>query len=249
MFCKKIENCQITTFLSWNQWKKWEFFASWIYRCYFSCVIINENKLVISRNIHIWREISPLASLAVIRAHIIKKSIRRGPDEKYWAAETSEILVSREFSFSLLVLDLEPFQFHFHFSKKSEGILFFTFHFSKKVKAIHISLFFLEKKEWNQVRAITSPLSLFPIVFPKIVKSQVSTSLKILAKFQFQNLDQTLCSKSEPNISLKKVTKTRLKFNCAHLRSTKESLTFKYFDTGRYWLVLGQYRTVRVDIW
>ena len=99
------------------------------------------------------------------------------------------------------------FQFHFHFSKKSEGILFFTFHFSKKVKAIHISLFFLEKKEWNQVRAITSPLSLFPIVFPKIVKSQVSTSLKILAKFQFQNLDQTLCSKSEPNISLKKVTK------------------------------------------
>ena len=51
------------------------------------------------------------------------------------------------FSFSLLVLDLEPFQFHFHFSKKSEGILFFTFHFSKKVKAIRISLFFLEKKE------------------------------------------------------------------------------------------------------
>ena len=36
---------------------------------------------------------------------------------------TSEILVSREFfSFSLLVLDLEPFQFHFHFSKKSNGI-------------------------------------------------------------------------------------------------------------------------------
>merc|ERR1711952_97736 len=50
------------------------------------------------------------------------------------------------FSFSLLVLDLEPFQFHFHFSKKSEGTLFFTFHFSKKVKAIRISLFFLEKK-------------------------------------------------------------------------------------------------------
>ena len=51
------------------------------------------------------------------------------------------------FSFSLLVLDLEPFQFHFHFSKKSEGILFFTFHFSKKVKAIGISLFFLTLKE------------------------------------------------------------------------------------------------------
>ena len=106
------------------------------------------------------------------------------------AAETSEILVSQEFSriffsFSLLILDLEPFQFHFHFSKKSKGILFFTFHFSKKVKAIRISLFFLEKKEWNQVRGITSPLSLFLIVFPNIVKSQVSISLKILAKFQF----------------------------------------------------------------
>ena len=42
--------------------------------------------------------------------------------------------------------------------------------------------------------------------------------------------------------------KTRLTYNCAHLRSTKESLIFKYFDTGRYWLVFGQYRTVRVDI-
>ena len=42
---------------------------------------------------------------------------------------------------------------------------------------------------------------------------------------------------------------TRPTYNCAHLRSTKESLTYKYFDTGRYWLVLGQYRTVRVDIW
>ena len=56
-------------------------------------------------------------------------------------------ILEKLFSFSLLVLDLEPFQFHFHFSKKSEGILFFTFHFSKKVKAIRISLFFLEKKE------------------------------------------------------------------------------------------------------
>ena len=100
-------------------------------------------------------------------------------------AVTSEVLVSRELSriffFFLLVLDLEPFQFYFHFSKKSEGILFFTFHFSKKVKAIRISLLFLEKKEWNQVRGINSPLSLFP----KIVKSQVSISLKILVKFQF----------------------------------------------------------------
>ena len=55
--------------------------------------------------------------------------------------------------------------------------------------------------------SLTSPLSLFPILFPKIVKSQVSISLKILAKFQFQNLDQILCSMSEPNFSLKKVTK------------------------------------------
>ena len=46
----------------------------------------------------------------------------------------------------------------------------------------------------------------------------------------------------------KSLFKTRLMYNCAHLRSTKESLTFEYFDTGRYWLVLGQYRTVRVDI-
>ena len=78
-------------------------------------------------------------------------------------SETSEILVSREFSrifflFSLLVLDLKPFQFHFQFSKKSEGILFFTFHFSKKVKAIRISLFFLEKNIrniiWGLIRGI-----------------------------------------------------------------------------------------------
>ena len=66
-----------------------------------------------------------------------------------WFSHQWDSRVSRFFSFSLLVLDLEPFQFHFHFSKKSEGILFFTFHFSKKVKAIGISLFFLEKKEWN----------------------------------------------------------------------------------------------------
>ena len=62
---------------------------------------------------------------------------------------------------------------------------FLTFHFSTKAKAIRISPFFLEKKEWNQVRGITSPLSLFPNVFPNIVKSQVSISFKILAKFQF----------------------------------------------------------------
>ena len=42
---------------------------------------------------------------------------------------------------------------------------------------------------------------------------------------------------------------TRLTYNCAHLRSTKESLTFEYLDISwyrwywasrrRYWLVLG----------
>ena len=46
-------------------------------------------------------------------------------------AETSEIL-ENFFSFSLLILDLELFHFYFHFSKKSEGILFFTFQFLKK---------------------------------------------------------------------------------------------------------------------
>ena len=40
------------------------------------------------------------------------------------------------FKFSLLVLNLEPFEFHFQLWKKSERNLFFTFHFSKKVKAI-----------------------------------------------------------------------------------------------------------------
>ena len=111
----------------------------------------------------------------------------------YWVPETSEILVSREFSRiffifnsrsrsravsnSLSLLEKEWRDFIFHFS------------LLKKVKAIRVSLFFLEKKEWNQVQGITSPLSLFWIVFPTIVKSQVSTSLKILAKFQFQNLD------------------------------------------------------------
>ena len=39
--------------------------------------------------------------------------------------------------------------------------------------------------------------------------------------------------------------KTRLTYNCAHLKSTKESLTFEYdirwywVSRSRYWLVLG----------
>ena len=43
---------------------------------------------------------------------------------------------------------------------------------------------------------------------------------------------------------------TRLTYNCAHLRSTKESLTFFILTLGGtvwYLVVLGQYRTVGVD--
>ena len=90
--------------------------------------------------------------------------------------------------------------FNFHFSFSISSRFNFTFTSQKRVKGFYsslftsqkkwkLSVFFSREKEWNQVRGITSPLSLFPIVFPKIVKSQVSTSLKILAKFQFQNLD------------------------------------------------------------
>ena len=42
--------------------------------------------------------------------------------------------------------------------------------------------------------------------------------------------------------------RTRLTYNCAHLRSTKESPTFECFDTGWYLVVLGQYRTVHVQL-
>ena len=51
---------------------------------------------------------------------------------------------------------------------------------------------------------------------------------------------------------------TRLTYNCAHPRSTKESLTFEYdiYDgtgsvegsTGWYFVLLDQYGVVRVDI-
>ena len=56
----------------------------------------------------------------------------------------------------------------------------------------------------------------------------------------------------------KKRRETRLTYNCAHLRSTKESLTFEYDiydgtgsvedDTGWYFVLLDQYGAVRVDI-
>ena len=92
------------------------------------------------RRDHGWSEQFP-ENISIIFMVIIYSNVRDQRDSRF-----SRIL-ENFFSFSLLVLDLEPFQFHFHFSKKSEGILFFTFHFSKKVKAICISLFFLEKKE------------------------------------------------------------------------------------------------------
>ena len=41
--------------------------------------------------------------------------------------------------------------------------------------------------------------------------------------------------------------KTRLTYNCAHLRSTEESLTLEN-GTGLYLVVLGQYGAVLVDI-
>ena len=50
---------------------------------------------------------------------------------------------------------------------------------------------------------------------------------------------------------VERIFKTRLSYNCAHLRSTKESLTFFILTlggTGWYLVVLGQYRTVGVDI-
>ena len=62
---------------------------------------------------------------------------------------------------------LEQRGVHFSHLEKSESYPYFTL--------------FSREKKWNQVWGIISPLSLFPIVFPKIVKSQVSISLKILA--------------------------------------------------------------------
>ena len=107
------------------------------------------------------------------------------------------------FSFSLLVLDLEPFQFHFHFSKKSEGILFFTFHFSKKVKAIHISLFFLEKKRVKS----GAGYNLTSIFVPNCI----SKNCQISSKHQPQNIGQISISKSWLNPVLHVWTKLQLK--------------------------------------
>ena len=53
------------------------------------------------------------------------------------------------FPISLLDLDLGAFSFHFSLSISISRHFDFTFHFSERVKAFQISLFFLEKKEWN----------------------------------------------------------------------------------------------------
>ena len=81
--------------------------------------------------------------------------------EIFKTTETSEILVSREFS---------RIFFHFHFSFSISSRFNFTFTSRKRVKGFYFSLFtsrkkwklsefhsfFLEKKEWNQVRGMTS---------------------------------------------------------------------------------------------
>ena len=110
-----------------------------------SIVILRFSSLLLflcSRIPLFWKKNSSSPSLSIFSASSNHSSILQTRDQQdSWFSR----ILENFFSFSLL--DLEPFQFHFHFSKKSEGILFFTFHFSKKVKAIRISLFFLEKKE------------------------------------------------------------------------------------------------------
>ena len=58
--------------------------------------------------------------------------------------------------------------------------------------------------------------------------------------------------------NIKCMKTTRLTYNCAHLRWTKESLTLEYDirwywvsrrGTGWYLVVLGQYGTVLVGTW
>ena len=60
-----------------------------------------------------------------------------------------------------------------------------------------------------------------------------------------KKLPSAFCSKKYPtlnkyNILLEKFTqiqiKTRLTYNCAHLRSTKESLTIEYLRWKLYWI-------------
>ena len=111
--------------------------------CYLTMpIVLEDNAIFVNRQFQICTQCQ-LCDQTMPSAHTIPFVLvsRDQRDSRF-----SKIL-ENFFSFSLLVLDLEPFQFHFHFSEKSEGILFFTFHFSKKVKAIRISLFFLEKKE------------------------------------------------------------------------------------------------------
>ena len=97
------------------------------------------------------------------------------------------------------------FNFTFTSRKRVKG-----FYFSqKKWKLIVFHSFFSRKK--SQSGAGSNLTSIF---VAKIVKSQVIISLKILAKLQFLNLDQTLCSMSEPNFSLRNVTKNSALISC-----------------------------------
>ena len=106
-----------------------------------------------------------------------------------YISETSEILVSREFSsnffsFLLLVLDLEPFQFHFHFSKKSEGILFFTSRKSESYR--YFTLFSRKKVKLGPRYNLTS-------IF---VPNCISKDSQISSKHKPQNIGQISVLKS-----------------------------------------------------
>jgi len=96
-------------------------------------------------------------------------------------SETSEILVSREFS---------RIFFHFHFSFSISSRFNFTFHFSKKVKAIGISLFFLEKKRVK----LGLGYNLTSIFDPNCI----SKDSQISSKYKLQNIGQISVLKSWP---------------------------------------------------
>ena len=120
-----------------------------------------------------------------------------------WFSHQWDSRVSRFFSFSLLVLDLEPFQFHFHFSKKSEGVLFFTFHFSKKSESYpYFTLFSREKRVKSG-----AGYNLTSIFVPNCI----SKYCQISSKHQPQNIGQISVLKSWPNPVLHVWTKLQLK--------------------------------------
>ena len=57
---------------------------------------------------------------------------------------------------------------------------------------------------------------------------------------------ESICCNAPREATKTKIGKTRLTYNCADLRSTKESLTLEG-GTGWYLVVLGQYGAVLVD--